>query len=165
MSSQSNSTNVDIRRVDMSDPEMQLVIVELIDLYAREPMGGGTPLPAESKKVLGERISQFPGHEVFLATESGKPLGAAVCFTGFSTFQAKPLINIHDLTVIPEARGKGVGAALLKAVETRAREMGYAKLTLEVLDVNERARGLYQKMGFEEKSFAGKAMLFLSKQL
>ena len=47
------------------------------------------------------------------------PVGAAVCFIGFSTFAAKPLINIHDFVVLPAARGKGVGRRLLEAVEKK----------------------------------------------
>jgi ribosomal protein S18 acetylase RimI-like enzyme len=72
----------------------------------------------------------------------------AVCFFGFSTFQARPLLNIHDLAVVPEYRGRGVGRALLEAAEARAAERGCCKLTLEVQDANPRARQLYERYGF-----------------
>ena len=36
-----------------------------------------------------------------------KPVGLATTFEGFSTFAAKPLINIHDIAVLPDYRGRG----------------------------------------------------------
>ncbi|MDP7573186.1 MAG: GNAT family N-acetyltransferase, partial [Myxococcota bacterium] len=79
-----------------------------------------------------------------------RPVGVAVCFLGFSTFQARPLLNIHDLAVLPEWRGRGVGRALLAAAEDRARQRGCCKLTLEVQDSNRRALQLYERFGFSD---------------
>jgi ribosomal protein S18 acetylase RimI-like enzyme len=85
---------------------------------------------------------------VFLALDDATPIGIAVCFVGFSTFAARPLINIHDLAVVPECRGQGVGRLLLERVEAKGRELGCCKLTLEVREDNHRAQRLYQKFGF-----------------
>jgi ribosomal protein S18 acetylase RimI-like enzyme len=71
-----------------------------------------------------------------------------VAFIGFSTFHARPLLNIHDLAVVPGRRGKGVGRALLTAAEAHAGELGCCKLTLEVQDDNTPARQLYERFGF-----------------
>jgi ribosomal protein S18 acetylase RimI-like enzyme len=67
---------------------------------------------------------------------------------GFSTFAARLLINIHDLAVIPEYRGRGIGRLLLEAVEAKGHELGCCKLTLEVREDNQRAQRLYDKFGF-----------------
>lgn len=154
---------VQVRYADMRDAAVQKVVIELVDEYAQDPMGGGTPLPSETREVLGERIADFPGHHVFVAWEGERAVGVAVCFEGFSTFAAKPLINIHDLAVTASRQGKGIGRKLLNAVEEKARELGYAKLTLEVLVGNERARGLYRSFGFDEKAFANQELIFLTK--
>jgi ribosomal protein S18 acetylase RimI-like enzyme len=87
---------------------------------------------------------------VLLAIAEGRPIGIAVCFLGFSTFQARPLLNVHDLAVVPEWRGKGVGWSLLSAAESRALERGCCKLTLEVQDDNEPALALYKRFGFAD---------------
>jgi ribosomal protein S18 acetylase RimI-like enzyme len=92
----------------------------------------------------------------------------AVCFLGFSTFAARPLLNVHDLAVLPECRGKGVGRALLEAAEARARAHGCCKLTLEVQDSNQRARGLYASFGFADYVLGGAGPTptrFLTKRL
>jgi ribosomal protein S18 acetylase RimI-like enzyme len=103
---------------------------------------------------------------VLLAWASEKPVGVAVCFWGFSTFQGRPLVNVHDLAVLPDQRGKGTGRALLAGVEERARARGCCKLTLEVLDENARARGLYASFGFTDGAFGdGTSTRFLTKML
>jgi ribosomal protein S18 acetylase RimI-like enzyme len=81
-------------------------------------------------------------------------VGIATCFLGFSTFAARPLINVHDLAVLPEHRGRGIGRGLLEAVEHCARERGCAKVTLEVQENNSPARRLYKRMGFAQAVYA-----------
>ncbi len=104
---------------------------------------------------------------MFLAFHGGEPAGLATCFRGFSTFAARPLINVHDFYVVPALRGRGIGRALLAAVERKARETGCCKLTLEVLENNTPARRLYETCGFSQAQYvetAGKA-IFLWKLL
>ena len=86
---------------------------------------------------------------MFLAYEGDESLGVAICMIGFSSFRGKPLINIHDIAVRPEARGRGVGRKLLRAVEDEARKLGCGKVTLEVRSDNTLAKGLYQRVGFK----------------
>jgi ribosomal protein S18 acetylase RimI-like enzyme len=133
---------------DLDAPQHQEAIVSLINAYARDPMGDGRDLPAEVRERLIPGLRQHPTTLAFLAFDGEKPAGIAVCFLGFSTFAARPLINIHDLAVLPEYRGQGVGRLLLEQVEAKGRELGCCKLTLEVRDDNHRAQRLYQKAGF-----------------
>jgi GNAT superfamily N-acetyltransferase len=156
-----------VTRADLGDAAQAQAVVELVDCYARDPMGGGEPLPAEVSAALVPGLRQHPATLVFLAWEQARPVGVAVCFSGFSTFAAKPLVNIHDLSVRPEWRGRGVGRALLRAVADWARAHGCCKVTLEVLDHNAHARGLYESEGFRPPDMGrpGEQMLFLSKAL
>jgi len=89
------------------------------------------------------------------------PVGLANCFMGFSTFAARPLVNIHDLVVLPGYRGKGIGQALLQAVEQIAKERGCCKLVLEVRTDNPAER-LYRREGFTDGDHP---YIFLSKAL
>ena len=123
-------------------------IVDILDSYARDPIGGGHPLSPDVREAMIPSLRTHPTTRVFLAFANSVPVGAAICFLGFSTFRAKPLLNIHDLAVLPAWRGQGVGRALLTAAEERARREGCCKLTLEVLESNLRARGLYESFGF-----------------
>jgi GNAT superfamily N-acetyltransferase len=156
-----------ITEADLADAAQARAVVDLIDSYARDPMGGTRPLPAAVRAAMIPGLQQFPGTLVFLAWNDVRPVGVAVCFKGFSTFAAKPLVNVHDLAVLPAWRGRGVGRQLLRAVADWARRHGCCKLTLEVLDHNVRARGLYESEGFRAPDMGrpGEQMLFLTKRL
>jgi ribosomal protein S18 acetylase RimI-like enzyme len=136
--------------VDYDDPVHVRGVVELLDSYATDPVGGGRPLPPDVRRRLLPALRSHPTSRVLLAVADGEPVGIAVCFVGLSTFSAKRLLNIHDLAVLPAWRGRGVGRALLSAAEERACAEDCCKLTLEVQDDNARARGLYESFGFSD---------------
>jgi ribosomal protein S18 acetylase RimI-like enzyme len=158
---------VEIVEADLNLTEHQHAVVELVNAYAMDPKGNGRPLSNEVRRALIPALQEHPTTVIFLAYQGGEAIGIAVCFLGFSTFAARPLINIHDLAVLPAYRGQGIGRQLLEEIELKAREMGYCKLTLEVQENNQRARQLYEAVGFAqavyEKSAGG--TLFLSKSL
>ena len=157
--------SVDIVEADLNRAEHQRIVGELIDAYARDPMGDGEPLAAEVRAALIPGLREHPTTLIFLAYVNDEPAGIALCFRGFSTFAARPLINIHDLAVLPEHRGSGVGRRLLGAVEQRAREMGCCRVTLEVQERNHRARRVYAAAGFGDVHRQATGVLFLSKRL
>lgn len=123
-------------------------VIELLDDYARDPMGGGTPLSQHAREHLPQAMASMPGAFSVIGRIDGKPVALANCFTTLSTFACKPLINIHDLAVIADARGGGVGQKLLAFVEAEALRLGCCKVTLEVLTGNTRARRSYERFGF-----------------
>ena len=137
-----------IERVDYADPAQGADLFRLLDLYARDPAGGGKPLDPASKDRLLAGLAATPNAFSLLAYVDGEAVGLANCFTGFSTFAMKPLVNIHDLAVAPAFRGRGIGRALFAAIETEARALGAAKVTLEVLSGNETAKALYRSLGY-----------------
>ena len=110
--------------------------------------GGAEPLSAEVKANLVKGLSQVPGALALLAYLDGQAVGVTTAFAGFSTFAAKPLLNIHDLAVLPAYRRQGVGQALMDALAQLAGQRGCCKLTLEVLSENRAAQGAYRKAGF-----------------
>lgn len=150
--------------IDLSDPQHANAVLSLLDEYARDPMGDGAPLPDYVKQNLIPRLSHIDPFRGLLAEIEGKFVGMAVCYLGFSTFKAKPLINIHDLCVSPSARGQGVGTALLEGVDNLARQYGCACVTLEVRADN-RARNLYLRHGFDPGDPKTDAMSFWKKPI
>jgi GNAT superfamily N-acetyltransferase len=137
-----------ITRADFADPADAAALVLVLDAYACDPMGGGEPLSADVRERLAPALAQVPGAFAFLARLGGEPVGLATCFMGFSTFAARPLVGIHDVSVIPGQRGKGIARALFAAIEDEARERGACKVTLEVLSGNHRAKKLYASLGY-----------------
>ncbi len=154
-------------QANLDQPEHQAAVLALVDAYAQDPMGDGAPLAAEVRERLIPGLRAHPTTVVILAYIGTEPAGIAVCFLGFSTFAARPLLNLHDVAILPAHRGRGVGRGLLAAVEAKARELGCCKLTLEVLDRNHRALHTYLAAGFKRYALqpeAGEA-IFLTKPL
>jgi ribosomal protein S18 acetylase RimI-like enzyme len=148
MTAPAGSTSLVIRDADLLDPDEERALVEIIDCYARGPGGQNAPLSAHARTALGPGLRAHPAAFAILAWRDGVPVGAAVCVWGFSTFTGCPSLNVHDLAVLPEHRGSGVGRLLLEEVERRARARGSSKLTLEVHASNEGAMRLYRRFGF-----------------
>ncbi len=89
-----------------------------------------------------------PGAEVVIADDGdGEPLGFALFFPNYSTVLAQPGIYLEDLYVRPQARGRGVGRALLSHLARLARERGCGRLEWWVLDWNESAIRFYRSLG------------------
>ena len=153
--------------VDQKNEANSTAWLDLLDHYARDPMGGGAGLSDYARRQLVDDLKSLPTFHGALAWAGDEPVGLINCFAGFSTFAAKPLLNIHDIVVHAGARGQGIARALLGWAEQRARELGCCKLTLEVLSNNTRALAAYERAGFAPYVLdpaAGHA-LFLQKTL
>lgn len=98
--------------------------------------------------VLGERLfGPRPYAEVLIGEIDGVPQGFALFFHNFSTFEGKPGIYLEDLFVRPDARGSGLGKALLKRLAALAIERDCARLEWSVLDWNEPSIAFYKSLG------------------
>ena len=146
--------NLFVRPANLADPRDANSIILLLNSYAVEPVGGGKPLPRDVEERLIPALRNIPSALVLLALSDDAAIGIAVCFVGFSTFRARPLLNIHDLAVLPQHRGKGAGFALLQAAEDYARRQGCCRVTLEVLESNSGARALYRRFGFDDSTIS-----------
>jgi ribosomal protein S18 acetylase RimI-like enzyme len=155
-----------VRRTDLDAAADGDAVESLIDAYARDPRGGGQPLSPEARARLVPGLRAHPAARVWLAFDGEQPVGVCVAFIGFSTFQGRPLLNLHDVAVLPSHRGRGVGRALLEAAQAHARQLGCCKLTLEVQQDNDPALRLYARFGFDDLRFgASQPTRFLVKPL
>jgi len=136
-------TDFEIRQAEEEDvPE----ILELIKALAEfENLSEEVAATEELLKITLFGINS-PA-EVQIAFDKNKTLGFALYFRSFSTFLGRPGIYLEDLYVRENARGKGVGEALLRRLAQRTREIGGGRLEWAVLNWNEPAIGFYQKMG------------------
>jgi len=160
-----NNGNVSVIEVDFTNEQHLDHLADLLNAYSMDKMGNGKPLDRSVLDRLKVDLKTIPGAYSFIAYLNDQqemiPIGLINCFTGYSTFVAKPLLNIHDIVVLDNARGKGVGALLIEATENKARELGYCKLTLEVRTDNPAER-LYRRLDFAD---GDNPMIFLTKKL
>lgn len=137
-----------IIEADLTIPEHASAVVFLLNSYACSPEGGGKPLAVDVQHNLAGALLKRADTVVLLAFENDTPAGLVICVEGFSTFSCKPLLNIHDVFVAAEFRGRGLSRQLFELVESVAKTRGCCKLTLEVLEGNQRACAVYNRLGF-----------------
>lgn len=85
--------------------------------------------------------------EALMGEVDGVVRGTAVYFHNFSTWVGKCGIYLEDLYVQPQARGVGLGRALLARVAAVAVERGFERMDWAVLDWNTSAAGFYKALG------------------
>lgn len=99
-------------------------------------------------ETLGVHLfGPHPMAEVLIGEIDGAPRGFALFFHNFSTFEGKPGLYLEDLFVVPEARGSGLGKALLAHLAAIALDRGCARFEWSVLDWNEPAIAFYRAIG------------------
>ena len=89
--------------------------------------------------------------ETLICRLGGRPVGLALYTFTYSTFLARPTLWLEDLFVVPEARGRGAGLALLRALARIAVRRGCGRLEWSVLDWNRPAIRFYRALGAELK--------------
>lgn len=140
---------IEILEADLAKPAHAAALLALMEVYARDPMGGGQGLSAFTRAHLVDALARRPGAHVILALAAQEPAGLLIGLEGFSTFACRPLLNVHDLVVAEAFRRQGVGRRLLQRAEAIARRLGCCKLTLEVLEGNGTAQAAYRRAGFQ----------------
>ena len=95
-----------------------------------------------------------PGDAAMIALVDGFPVGAAWFRLFRASSQGYGFVDEQTpelaIAVVPNARGKGVGSALLEALLERAREEGYPAVSLSVDRLNRGAIALYEQHGFQQ---------------
>ena len=140
---------IDIRRASLNEStEDAEAIVRLLNEYAQIPVISGKALPDDVQQKIVPGLAAHPTSVVWLAWDGDTAVGVLIAIGGFSTFYARPTLNVHDCCITPSHQGKGIGTRLFLAAEEYAKKNEYAKLTLEVRRDNPGARRLYKKLGY-----------------
>jgi len=138
-----NSETISIRVADETDLP---IILEFIEGLAEYEKLRGACIATE-EKLRNTLFADPPAAEVLIARIGGKPMGFALFFHNYSTFLAQRGLFLEDLFVKPDARGRGVGDALLSALARIALERDCGRLEWSVLDWNDLAIGFYKRIG------------------
>ena len=120
-------------------------IAPLFDLYRQ--FYGKPPDRALAASFLRGRLERNES-VVYLAESAGGALGFVQLYPSFSSVSAFPLWVLNDLFVAAEARGMGVGRALMEEARAHALRTGAKRLTLETVAENTRAWKLYESLGY-----------------
>jgi GNAT superfamily N-acetyltransferase len=94
-----------------------------------------------------ELFGPRPVIESVLAWDGGQALGFALFFHNYSTFLTRRGLYLEDLFVVPEARGRGIGKALIRHGAQLAVARGCGRYEWSVLDWNTPAIAFYESLG------------------
>jgi len=141
--------HVSISRLSLSDTGDRDALRRLLNEFATSESGGGQPMHDDVLAQLPDQLAACPTYIGLLAKDGDTALGLLNAFWSVSSFKARPLINIHDITVTAGAQSLGIGRQMMTELERIGRQMQCCKITLEVLDGNIRASALYQRLGYE----------------
>lgn len=123
-------------------------LVELLAvLFAQE--ADFVPDAAKQKRALGVILGDPRVGHIYVAREAGRVVGMVSTLYTISTAEGGKAAWLEDMVVLPECRGRGVGAALLAHAVYRAREEGCLRLTLLSDEDNALAHGVYAAEGFQ----------------
>ena len=134
---------IDIRKAEERDLPLILEFIQALAEYERLR----DACVATEQKLRETLFSSPPAAEVIIARVDGEPMGFALFFYNYSTFLAQRGIYLEDLFVKPEARGQGVGFALLSELARIAVERNCGRLEWAVLDWNQLAIDFYKRIG------------------
>ncbi len=110
------------------------------------------------RENIRETLSHPEPAEQILAEQDGILMGSVLLYPAETPSESEDAAETRDwpevrlLAVAPEARGRGIGAALMRECIDRARRSGAAFLTLHTTDMMQVAMRMYEKMGFVRSS-------------
>ena len=161
MMSDTRDESIHIERVSLDDSVQIEEAIKLLSEFSEEHEGPiSWPAQASLPKL-------FRRHHaiIHLARIDGIGVGVSLCQLNLISFQGSEALNLHDLYVIPSARGQGVGRRLLEQLIREARALGSPRMTLEVAATNAAGRALYRSCGFRMPEDGNEETLFLANPL
>lgn len=135
-------SDIIVRPAIPADVETILAFIKGLAAFEHEP----DAVKATADDLLRDGFGAPPKFEVLLAERAGKPVGFALFFPTYSTWEGRPSLYLEDIFVLEEERGGGVGYQLMKALAAIAVQRGCARLELSVLHWNP-AREFYHRLG------------------
>ena len=134
-----------IRPAEPADAALILRFIRELATYERAP----DQVRATEQGLAALLFSPPPKASCEIAEIAGEPVGFMLWFYSVSTWEGRAGIFLEDLYVTPDARGAGVGKALLKRLAERCVVEDLGRLEWRVLDWNAPAIGFYDRLGAE----------------
>lgn len=150
---------MDIRKAALNDSLLlSALCMDVQQLHAQShPDLFKTPQSSDFAVSFFEKLFLEDSIYIYIAEEDGQALG----YVFFKVVErnetpflfARRHLLIDQISVRPQAQGRGVGKALLQQVEVAASELGIPRIQLGSWDFNTSAHGFFQQMGYEKRYF------------
>jgi GNAT superfamily N-acetyltransferase len=134
----------DTARITTADlPDLQPLVRAYCEFYDVAPVDDA--LLAVSRALIADPDRE--GVQLIARSESGEAVGFATVYWSWDTLVAARVGIMHDLFVIPPARGTGIADLLIEACVEECRRHGAVKLGWQTAPDNTRARRVYERVG------------------
>jgi ribosomal protein S18 acetylase RimI-like enzyme len=138
-----HSIGLTLVRADLEHLEILTPLFDAYRVFYEQP----TDL-AGARDYLRERLSYLES-AIFLALDDQKGLGFTQMYPSFTSIYMERIWILYDLYVVPEARGLGIGRALMDRAQRFARESGAKRVELSTARDNRPAQALYESLGYQ----------------
>ena len=136
-------SNINIRNASIEDCQLILGFIQQLADYEKMSSDVVATVSDLETTLFGDK----PAAEVIIGEYQGKAVGFALFFHNYSTFLGQPGLYLEDLFVVPAARGKRVGKALLCHLAKIAVQRNCGRFEWSVLDWNQPAIDFYRSIG------------------
>ena len=134
----------DTARVTTADlPELLPLVQAYCDFYEVDPADHA--LLAVSRALIGDPDRE--GVQLIARADNGDAIGFATVYWSWNTLSATRVGIMHDLFVVPSARGTGAADLLIGACVDECRKHGATTLGWQTARDNARAQGVYERVG------------------
>lgn len=130
-------------RADLEHLEILTPLFDAYRVFYEQP----TDLTG-ARDYLRERLSYLES-AIFLALSDQQGLGFTQMYPSFTSIYLERIWILYDLYVVPEARGWGIGRALMERAQRFARESGAKRVELSTARDNRPAQALYESLGYQ----------------
>lgn len=137
------SKTIWLREATIADVPIILGFIQELADYEKLPDAAQATADDIERTVFGERAYA----SAIIGELDGVARGMSLYFFNYSTWLGKPGLYLEDLYVQPDARGSGLGKALLLNLVRIAREQGCGRMEWSVLDWNTPAIEFYESLG------------------
>jgi GNAT superfamily N-acetyltransferase len=138
--------HISIRPATAADVETILRFIKGLAAFEKEP----DAVKTTTADLLRDGFGEQPKFEVLLAEVDQEPVGFALFFPTYSTWEGRAGIHLEDLFVCEQWRGHGIGQALLVELAKITVARDCARLELSVLRWNP-AREFYHRLGIRHQ--------------
>lgn len=140
---------VHVRAATAADREFMAGVVPRLRAFGPPPLRPADALDRAERQTLERALADpQPDATLLVAELDGEPAGVAYAHTATDYFTGERHGHLSIIAVAEHGEGRGVGRALLRAVEAWSAAQGHRFITLNVFAGNDRARAVYERAGY-----------------